>query len=469
MFTINKSTQIINQTLSATSKLGTLLFLVLISLTLNGQSLPAFPGAEGGGMYTTGGRGGKVLYVTNLSDDGEKGSLRWAATRKYPRIVVFKVSGTIELTKKLLIRSNDLTIAGQTAPGDGITIKDYPVKIDADNIIIRYLRFRMGDQTQQQTDAFEGQFRKNIIIDHCSVSWSTDESASFYGNENFTMQWCILSESLNHSVHAKGNHGYGAIWGGKNASFHHNLLAHHNSRNPRFDHPGIYDSDEQMSEYRGAVDFSNNVVYNWYNHASYGGEAGQFNIVNNYYKPGKQSKRTDQFFQAYAEAYGYGSFYIAGNVVEGNREINKDNSRGIDLIDDGEVSEILAPAPFAIAGQPKYEPASKAFKRVLKYAGASVVRDEVDQRIVGEVKSGTTTYSGGKENIAGIIDSQQDVGGWPVLQTAPAPQDTDEDGMPDAWELKNKLDPTDPADGNETHRSGYTNLEIYLNQLASRK
>ncbi len=435
----------------------TALLIVFFTISTNAQLPPAFPGAEGGGMYTTGGRGGKVLYVTNLSDDGQKGSLRWAATRKYPRTVVFKVSGTIELQKKLLIRSDSLTIAGQTAPGEGITLKGYPTKVDADNVIIRYIRFRMGDENDVQADAVEGQFHKHIIIDHCSISWSTDK--------DFTMQWCIISESLNHSVHKKGDHGYGAIWGGNNASFHHNLLAHHNSRNPRFDHPGVYDSIEQMQEFRGAVEFVNNVIYDWRNHASYGGETGQFNVINNYYKPGSESKRIGKFLQPYAEDHGYGSFYVSGNVVESQRAVNKENILGIDMKDRGNFDSISAPIPFTIVGDLRAESAKKAFKSVLAYAGASLHRDPVDVRIVQETKHGTTTFIGSHENIAGIIDSQADVGGWPELKTTTASEDSDEDGIPNNWELKNKLDPNNPADAQQMTKSGYTMLETYINQI----
>ncbi|PTN09235.1 pectate lyase [Mangrovibacterium marinum] len=452
---------------STRTLLATILCFVLTTLSAQAQTIPAFPGAEGGGMYTSGGRGGKVLYVTNLSDDGKKGSLRWAATRKYPRTVVFKVSGTIELRKKLLIRSDSLTIAGQTAPGEGITLKGYPTKIDADNIIIRYIRFRMGDENDVQSDALEGQFHQNIIIDHCSISWSTDECASFYGNSNFTMQWCILSESLNHSVHKKGDHGYGAIWGGKNASFHHNLLAHHNSRNPRFDHPGVYDSPEQMQAFRGSVEFVNNVIYNWRNHASYGGEAGQFNVINNYYKPGAASKRTGQFLQPYASDHGYGSFYVAGNQLEGQKAICKDNTLGIDMKDGGTFTTIAAAQPFDVSGKLKIDKAPKAFRKVLARAGASLQRDQVDKRIVRETANGTTSYSGSIENIAGIIDSQQDVGGWPELNTGQAPTDSDQDGIPDAWELKHKLDPNNAADSQQKTKSGYTMLELYINQVCN--
>lgn len=440
--------------------------LVLLSaFALQAKQLPAFPSAEGGGMYTTGGRGGKVLYVTNLSDSGKEGSLRWALTRNYPRTVVFKVSGTIELEKKLLIRSDSLTIAGQTAPGDGITIKGYPVRVQANNIIIRYIRFRMGDETQQQDDAIEGQFQQDIIFDHCSISWGTDEQASFYGNKNFTMQWCIISESLNHSVHKKGNHGYGAIWGGKDASFHHNLLANHNSRNPRFDHPGIYDSLEQMAEYRGGVEFVNNVVFNWNNHASYGGESGAFNLINNYYKPGKDSKRKDVFLRPYKEGYNYGKFYVKGNVLAGNDEVGKNNSLGIEMGSDSAFNSIALVQSIEIKGVLKVDQVEKAYASVLAGAGASHVRDAVDTRIVREVSTGISTYKGSVGGLAGIIDSQQDVGGWPVLQSAAAPIDTDQDGMPDAWEKKHKLNINDASDANKVSRKGYTMLELYLNEL----
>ncbi|MFV0365817.1 MAG: polysaccharide lyase family 1 protein [Mangrovibacterium sp.] len=433
--------------------------------TLSAEQLPAFPTAEGGGMYTSGGRGGKVLYVTDLSDSGKKGSFRWAVTRKYPRTVVFAVSGTIELEKKLNIRADSLTIAGQTAPGDGITIKGYPVLLQANNIIVRYIRFRMGDETMQQNDAFEGQFQENIMIDHCSVSWGTDEQASFYGNKNFTMQWCIIAESLNYSVHKKGNHGYGAIWGGKNATFHHNLLANNNSRNPRFDHPGIYDSEEQMAEYRGNVEFVNNVIYNWYNHASYGGELGAFNMINNYYKPGADSKRKDVFFRAYKEEYGYGKFFVSGNVLEGSKTVTKDNTAGLDLDEDGNLNNILLAQSIAVDGNLKIDKANKAYGRVLASAGASYARDAVDARLVQEVKTGVSTYKGSVGGHAGIIDSQNDVGGWPELKSTAAPLDTDQDGMPDEWERKQKLDASDAADANKVGKSGYTMLEVYLNEI----
>jgi hypothetical protein len=443
-----------------------LLLLFALGVRAQSESPIAFPGAEGGGKYTTGGRGGKVLYVTNLSDDGKKGSFRWAVTRKGPRTVVFAVSGNIELTRKLSIKYDSLTIAGETAPGDGVCIKGFPVKIDCDNVIVRYLRFRMGDTSGVAADAFEGQFRKNIIIDHCSVSWSTDENASFYGNEDFTMQWCIISESLNNSVHGKGIHGYGAIWGGKNATYHHNLIANNNSRNPRLDHPGIYKEVEDIDKHRGSVEISNNVIYNWHDHTIYGGESGRFNIRNNYYKPGKDSKRKEIVLMVYGEGDKMGRFYLNGNVIVGNDKVSADNLSGTRGEDEGDdVSKAFIAAPHADMTPFALESAQEAYKSVLAHAGASLHRDAVDTRIVKETEDGKATYSGSKSALAGIIDSQTDCGGWPELKSAVAPQDSDNDGMPDAWEKANKLNPDDATDAVMTAPSGYTWIEEYCHSL----
>ena len=275
---------------------------VVVSLKIlpaDGERTPAFPGAEGGGRYVTGGRGGRVYYVTNLLDAypvPPEGSLRWALTQPGPKIVMFKVSGVIPLAAKLHIRNDgryagqgcDITVAGETAPGDGICLKNWPLAITyAENVIVRFLRFRLGDDldTGSAQDACEGQSSSGVILDHCSMSWSVDECASFYRNRDFTLQWCILTESLRLSTHEKESpHGYGGIWGGRDASFHHNLISRHDSRNPRFDAASSYPEAYPAPEWRGNVDFRNNVVYGWGGEVSYGGEGGHFNLVNNYYK-----------------------------------------------------------------------------------------------------------------------------------------------------------------------------------------
>lgn len=431
----------------------------------------AFPGAEGFGKITTGGRGGRVLKVTNLNDSGP-GSLRAALLFPQPRIIVFEVSGYIELRSNLVINSGNVTIAGQTSPGDGITIKNHSLIINADNVILRFLRFRLGDQGGAEADAIEGRYRKNIVIDHCSMSWSTDECASFYGNENFTLSWCILSESLTNSIHEKGLHGYGGIWGGKNTSFHHNLLAHHDNRNPRFDHPGIYPSPLNTSSLRGVVDFRNNVIYNWGSDLVYGGEAGQFNMVNNYFKPGPASRVATRFLNAYKQAtqsspvYGFGEFYINGNVLEGRDLVNQDNWLGV-ILKDGNIQDKQQMQ--RISAFPVFygfsHTAVKAYENVLEYAGASFKKDAVDLRIVENVKSGSFTALGSRGSINGLIDSQEDVGGFPVLGAGEPLLDTDEDGMPDQWEIENGLDPL-KYDANERYLStAYDNIEVYFNSL----
>lgn len=432
----------------------------------------AFPGAEGFGKNTTGGRGGKIIKVTNLNDSGT-GSLRAAISESGARIIVFEVSGNIKLNSRLQIKNGNVTIAGQSAPGDGICIQNYELNIDADNVIIRYMRFRMGDLTQNTQDALWGRYHQNIIIDHCSMSWSIDECSSFYANSNFTMQWCILAESLNKSFHEKDDHGYGAIWGGAGASFHHNLLAHHNSRNPRFD--GGHRSGTGSSPFgKDKVDFRNNVIYNWAGNSTYGGENGQYNIVNNYYKsgPATPSSKNKRIMQVSKEeedlvtyAPGYGTFYITGNYVHGNATVTADNwNGGVDLTSGVTTSIAKMSTPFNFE-QIANQTALEAFDAVMLSVGASYKRDIVDTRIINEVKTGTATYNGSKTGFKGLIDSQTDVGGWPVLNQTTVPTDTDKDGMPDTWETSKGLDSNTANANGKNLSTAYDNIEVYLNSL----
>ncbi|MBB5353430.1 pectate lyase [Haloferula luteola] len=427
----------------------------------------AFPTAEGYGKFTVGGRGGKVIEVTNLNDSGE-GSLRAAVREKGPRTVVFRVSGTIDLKSDLKIGNPFITIAGQTAPGDGICLKRYPLVIDADEVIIRYLRVRFGDESGKDADAVSSRFVNNLILDHVSASWSVDETMSVYHCGNVTVQWCMITESMFKSNHSKGSHSFGGIWGSNRSSYHHNLIAHHTSRNPRF------------ASGCGNTDYRNNVLYNWGYRSCYGGEARQdgsgkfsfsnINMVANYYKPGPATALGRRSELAEPSARGdddRGSWHVAGNVVEGSPEVTGDNWKGIRGKNYIKLGEPWDAMPI------RQQTAEEAYVSVLADAGATLPkRDPIDARIVEEVRMGSATYGGsyGKGDSksedsgpCGIIDSQNDVGGWPELKSGEALADSDHDGMPDAWEKKNGLNPEDPADGNRVAADGYTMLERHLN------
>ncbi len=450
------------------------------------STVPAFPGADGAGKYVTGGAGGAVYTVTSLKDDGSEGTLRWAVRKKGPRTIVFAVSGIIELTEPLKINNGDLTIAGQTAPGDGICLKNYTLGISADNVIIRFIRSRMGaDIRQKGDDAMNGfHGHRGILIDHCSMSWSTDECATFYNNSNLTLQWCLISESLVHSIHEKGAHGYGGIWGGSPATFHHNLLAHHTNRTPRLCGSRFNGKPEEER-----VELFNNVIYNFGSDGAYAGEGGSYNFLNNYYKPGPYTATKSsykRFFTAYEDdgknenvKGTHGVFYLAGNYMDPTcpaldekkrkaiMRLNKDNAAGFVIKNDfAPASEVLASQPFTIAEHTTLQPAWDAYESVLRHAGASLRRDKQDTRIVGEVRAGTYTYEGSHGSTLGMIDQPSDVGGWETYRQTDAPLDTDGDGMPDDWERGHGLNPSDATDGAVYRLSpSYTNLEVYLNGL----
>jgi len=450
------------------------------------QEARAFPEAQGGGVNASGGRNGVVYFVTSLEDDAnEAGTLRYALKQSTTRMILFKVAGQINLKSELRIKNGNVTIAGQSAPGDGICIAGYPVVVEADNVIIRFLRFRMGDQSKVEGDALTCIGRKNVIIEHCSFSWSTDECVSCYGNTDFTLQYCFITESLRTSVHDKGAHGYGGIWGGTNASFHHNLLAHHDSRNPRFDHSYVNNSCF------GPVDYVNNVIFNWGGNSAYGGEGydqvRKINMVNNYYKYGpatsKKTRVVDPTVSCSYCSNGHtlipGMFWLSGNYMYGSSEVTNDNWKGSTQTG----SDVKATARWTdgLTTLSAEQTAEQAYETVLEKAGCSLHRDAVDLRIVDDVRngivrngvavtSGTITGSvkpkTGEISKGGLIDTPSDVGGYPTLQSGSLPTDSDGDGIPDEWELANNLNPQSYSDGKATTLSApYTNLEVYLNSL----
>ena len=464
------------------------------------EKTPAFPGAEGFGRYVTGGRGGNVYHVTSLADDGSKGTLRWALGKSGVKTIVFDVSGTIHLQSSLDISIGNVTIAGQTAPGDGICVADYPVSIKANNVIVRYMRFRLGNKNVLANgadgwDGFGGFDQQDLVIDHCSVSWSIDECLSVLGNKNTTVQWCLVAQSLVNSGHSKGAHGYGGNWGGSGASFHHNLIAHHGSRTPRLGPRPTTQLDERM-------DMRNNVIYNFGGNGCYGGEGMNVNIVNNYYKPGPGTPtdkkgyriagigiRTNTYvntYPAYAPAlHLWGKYYVTGNYNSKYPQLNQDNwTYGvINQIDasgcDGTFTQetkdsikLAEPIDYILTTT---HSAADAYDRVLDFAGASLHRDSFDELMVSDTRNGKATYTGSGLS-KGFVNSQDDNkpsdadaswSAWPTLASKEAPKDTDGDGMPDEWELANALDPTNPNDGKTIGADGYSNLENYLNSLVA--
>ena len=474
------------------------------------EEIPAFPGAEGHGRYITGGRGGEIRHVTNLNDSGA-GSLREALKGNNAKTIVFDVSGYIDLKSQLDITSNT-TIAGQTAPYPGITLRYYTIYFGkCDNVIVRFLRFRRSQvkDVNDGADATWGRRRNQIMLDHCSFSWSIDEVASFYDNNNFTMQWCTVGEAQNDAGHGKGNHSYGGIWGGKLASFHHNLLIHLNNRVPRFNGArygwGDYTKNMYYDQYKWentiqaeTVDLRNCVMYNWGNgNGCYGGPGGGYiNIVNNYYKAGPGTKNTKTVTQVSVGASGNSTegdqigmtsrYYINGNYVTaagdkaanydwkgvtidagtfaidgekyskdpkhfyGDTVIYKQNANGEDCI------RIKVDGPCPI-GDITTHSAETTYEKVLSYAGASIYRDAVDARFMEETMEGVVTYTGTKTKIKGIVDIINDPDGvqdpacpsFPDLasESRSADYDTDGDGMPDEWESANGLNPNDATDG----------------------
>ena len=522
-------------------KIFTTMAAALMSAAALAQA-PAFPGAEGHGRYVTGGRGGKVVHVTNLNDSGT-GSFR-EAVKSGKRIIVFDVAGVIALKSDLKIADN-ITILGQTAPSPGVTLRYYTVQPGSNNII-RFLRIRRG-QEKNINDGADASWQRNktgIIFDHCSFSWSIDEVASFYDNNNFTMQWCTVAESLTNPGHSKGAHGYGGIWGGKLASFHHNFVGHLMNRGPRFNGARYgwtgYTSNKEYDTYKWKntvqaenVDFRNCVMYNAQGTCYGGPGGGQINIVNNYYKAGpshslngttqnglkvdvstgkergsqdritlvtlstsgNSDKNHPEFFDMTSR------YFINGNTTEttkGSVTENKDwkgidYDKGIPSLNGEHYSpdaknfygdnvahvtisgkscvkiKMDTPAP---TGDVTTHSAAKAFSKVLAYSGASLYRDEIDARYMEEAKTGTAKYKGSITNSPGIIDKVSDVNGYTEANfgkgSRPADFDTDNDGIPDAWETANGLDPNDASDAltySLDSKGYYTNLEVYANSL----
>ena len=505
-----------------TRKLLTLMFAIAVSLSAMAQfeKAPAFPGAEGHGRFVTGGRGGKIVHVTNLNDSGT-GSLRAAVSGTAKKIVVFDVAGVIALKSNLNIGDNT-TIMGQTAPSPGITVRYFTVQ-PGNNNIIRFMRFRRGQEksVDDGADAMWQRNKSNIILDHCSFSWSIDEVASFYDNNCFTMQWCTIAESLLNAGHGKGAHGYGGIWGGKLASFHHNMIAHVANRGPRFNGARYnwtgYKSNAEYSKYNWAnaveaenVDFRNCLMYNAEGTCYGGPGGGQINMVNNYFQAGPSGRGSADRITTVSVATSGNSentpfvdmtsrYYINGNTVKTSKGTTANHDwagvkydSGVTTIDGEYYSKdnkgYYTTVEHKTSGSNKYvkikmdkpcptgyvttHNAEMARFFVLQYVGSSLYRDEVDQRYVNEATNGTLTYTGSVSKKQGLIDLVSDCNGYTEANfptgAHPAGYDTDNDGMPDAWETKNGLNPNDASDAtryNLDSKRYYTNIEVYCHSL----
>ena len=481
---------------------------------LKQAKIPAFPGAEGGGMYTAGGRGGKVLVVPTLNDDGP-GSFRWACEQGGARIIVFNVSGIIWLKTPIILRAPYVTIAGQTAPGDGVCIAGQSFQVNTHDVIVRHMRFRRGaTNVWYREDSFGGNPVGNIMIDHCSCEWGLDENISFYrhmfdmGDGKPSRKEPTVNVTIQNTISAKGldtyNHAFGSTIGGENTTFMRNLWADNTGRNPSIGWGGVFN-------------FVNNVIYNWVHRTADGGEFSTMsNFINNYYKPGpltpkdspvgyrivKSESRSQKLFP-YAQ---YGRVYAIGNIMEGNERVTKDNwDGGIQTSDkDGklnpdELALMKSNEPFPMAHM-TILPSEKTFDYVLENVGATLpTRDIVDERIINEVRTGEAYYvkklpkdnpygdhwgmrdrSKNEEGLfkyrrlpkdsykLGIITDPRQMGGYPEYKGEPR-VDTDGDGMPDDWEIANGLNPNDPSDANgDCTGDGYTNIEKYINGISTK-
>ena len=490
--------------------IGALVLAFGIQQSVFSSQLPAFPGAEGFGKYTSGGRGGKVVYVTTLADDanGEtEGSLRWAM-KQYPDeplTVCFAVTGEIRLVKDLRINRKNYTIAGQTAPGVGIVITHNKVNCGgSENFIIRNIRFRIGRNDVNGNiitqNAFGAENCTNYIIDHCEFGWSTEENMNTYDSHFITVQYCIIHEGLNDSGHPKGARGYGCQWGGSPATYHHNLLIHNNKRSCRF-------NGAQSNDFVVYLDYINNVVYNYGagSNGCYGGEntaklaegeynglnsAHEVNFINNCYIPGPNTTSSEKLFfmssvaRSGATSWGPAKWYVNGNIMEGFDNISADNwlavkpERSATYNQDSlRVDTLIRPkTPWwrwtedSVYGRydfdelayaaSKYESADEAYFTVFENAGC-LPHDHVGMRLKTEMADRTFTYTGSKAKRKGILDTEEDAEGfYPYVEVAPL-QDSDLDGMPDEWEMTHGCDPNVP-DNNVIHESGYTMLEVYL-------